>query len=575
MNACLMKYSVILAIFGSLLASISIASAAMFSLEVVKPSTGPDDPGTLQIVFEESDQNYAFFNGGLHLQVSSSISGVIKLLGADVINHDDRWSVGIVRDVDDDSIGSIFAASVLTPGLMGTGKRPFAEIQYSLIGSGPTELLIEAGGEDPVVEGPLGEISHLVNSRGFCVGDCSPDYTPTVINLGENWAQKRPHFYPPPPTPVVVPDPVPPPSVTLSKAANFSFDIVEPSTGPDDIGTLRIVFEEDDQNYAFFNGGLHLQVSSSTSGVIKLHGGEVINGDDRWSVGTVSDVDDDSIGSIFAASVLTPGLTGEGPRTFAEIHYSLIGSGSTELLIEAGGEDPVVEGPLGEISHLVNSHGFCLGDCSPDYTPTVINLGENWAFKSDLLYPPSPEVTVPAPDLNPPVVENQPPVNTPEVSHVPETPVHYEPVDEELLVILPDEDVTPEIPMEYPQVIEIEQPIHYFPSWQLTPIYSIVNGVITQINTVNGETTSVLGSWTPRPFINTNGLESVADNLMLQLYGRQLTTHSAHSFFVDFAAYDSNMPMALDLSGATLPEPSMILLVCSSAVSLVLRRRVA
>jgi hypothetical protein len=582
--------------------------AGQFTLEIVQPSTGPDHQGTLRVMYHDEDDNFSFYNGGLHLQLSSSVGGVIKFHGGEIINSDERWAVAYVRDVADNSIGNLFAASLLTPGLTGTGSRIFADFQYSLIGSGSTELIIDAGGEDPVVEGPLGDIAHHVSSRGLCMGDCLPDYSPTVLNLGESWAQKS-VVENPPPTPVIVPAPIHvpasshPPIASNPNAAKFSFEIVKPSTGPDDPGTLQIVFEEGDENYAFFNGGLHLQVSSSNSGVIKFLGGEVFNDDDRWSVGTVRDVEDNSIGNLLAASVMTPGLVGVGPRTFAQIQYSLIGSGSTELLIEAGGEDPVVEGPLGEISHLVYSHGFCLGDCLPDYTPTVLNLGENWAQKRDLINPPPPAIPIPAPVWNPPVVvspedfeleEDVPPSyyepeeSTPPLADDTSTPdpdswFPGETVNDSPLVVTPVEILAPDTEIEdagvvdtdSPVVIEIEQPNFDITYWQVIPVFSVVDGVVVQINTADGSVMPVVDSWFTRRNDFTGRLKSISEDIIANLRAQIIKTQTTSMFDLDVTHFGTTGILAFSSSGTTVPEPSGFFLALASAAAILMRRRLA
>jgi hypothetical protein len=357
--------------------------------------------------------------------------------------------------------------------------------------------------------------------------------------------------------------------VTLScEAGLFTLEIVQPSTGPDHLGTLRVMYHDEDDNFSFYNGGLHLQLSSSVGGVIKFHGGEIINSDERWAAAYVRDVADNSIGNLFAASLLTPGLTGTGSRIFADFQYSLIGSGSTELIIDAGGEDPVVEGRLGDIAHRVSSRGLCLGDCLPEHTPTVLNLGESWSQKRALLNPP-PAPEVPGPVLNPPVVENPPPAKSPEIPVVPELPEPLEQVDDGPLVITPEEVFIPEPSTEDPEIIEIEQPIIDFSSWQFTPIFTIVDGAVIRINS-NGETTALLDSLTPRPFLGTSRLEGVA-----QLLSFRHGVLSNLSFFMDIAASDSDIAFAFDSSRTAVPEPSGFFLAIASTAAILMRRRLA
>lgn len=173
------------------------AEAGLFSLEIADRALEPGDEGTLRIVYEDGDENFSFFNGGLHLNLRSSTPGVIKFLDAEILNFDERWTIAIADQITDDQVGRLFAASIMTQGLAGTSPRTFAEIKYSLVGPGSTELLVDIGGEDPLVEGPLGEISALVNSRGLCLGECVTNAMPSEINLGDSWAQLKEQMYPP------------------------------------------------------------------------------------------------------------------------------------------------------------------------------------------------------------------------------------------------------------------------------------------------------------------------------------------------------------------------------------------
>lgn len=392
--------------------------------------------------------------------------------------------------------------------------------------------------------------------------------------------------------------------VTLScEAGQFTLEIVQPSTGPDNFGTLRVMYHDEDDNFSFYNGGLHLQLSSSVGGVIKLHGGEIINSDERWAAAYVRDVADDSIGNLFAASLLTPGLTGTGSRIFADFQYSLIGSGSTELIIDAGGEDPVVEGPLGDIAHHVSSRGLCLGDCLPEHTPTVLNLGESWAQKRALLNSPPPAIPIPAPVWNPPVVvspedfkleEDVPPSyyepeeSTPPLADDTSTPdpgswFPGETVNDSPLVVTPVEILAPDTEIEdsgvfdtdSPVVIEIEQPNFDITYWQVIPVFSVVDGVVVQINTADGSVTPVVDSWFTRRDDFTGRLKSISEHIIANLRAQVIKTQTTSTFDLDAIHFGTTGMLAFSSSGTTVPEPSGFFLTIASTAAILMRRRLA
>jgi hypothetical protein len=81
---------------------------------------GPKTPGSsgvLQILFDTLPENYTFMNGGIDLELLSSNPGVIQFTGATVINGDGRWAAAVTHNLSADRVGSLFGASVLTPGL--------------------------------------------------------------------------------------------------------------------------------------------------------------------------------------------------------------------------------------------------------------------------------------------------------------------------------------------------------------------------------------------------------------------------------------------------------------------------
>ena len=206
-TTCPLRYIVALLFLAAVAPS---TRAGLFSLDIVEPATHPGDEGLLRIMYEDADDNYSFFNGGLHLKLTSSAPGVINFKDATILNDDHRWTFALADQISDNEIGRLFAASILTNGLAGSGRRTFAEVKYSLAGTGSTNLMVDIGGEDPVVEGSLGDISHRIGSRGLCVGECTLSTPPMEINLGESWTRLREQMYPPLPQPPgpVVPSPV-------------------------------------------------------------------------------------------------------------------------------------------------------------------------------------------------------------------------------------------------------------------------------------------------------------------------------------------------------------------------------
>jgi hypothetical protein len=197
-------------ILAVLLSSVGFhAQAGLFSLEIVEPATTAGDIGTLQILYHGEEENLSFAVGGLDLKLTSSTAGVIKFLDAHVVNDSEQWDIAVARQTTDNEVGELFAASIFSPGLA-PGSQVFAEVKYSLLGSGYTDLLLDVGGEDPLYQGDRGDVSGYVRSRGLCVGDCDPTRAPTEINLGDSWAVLREQLYAPPVIPSPQPDPVTP-----------------------------------------------------------------------------------------------------------------------------------------------------------------------------------------------------------------------------------------------------------------------------------------------------------------------------------------------------------------------------
>ncbi len=422
-----MKYCWLLALQATICATIllcftPITKGALFSVEVAEPALQFGDIGTLRVIYDGGLENYSFEQGGLDLKLTSSNPGVIKFLDAEILN-DGRWEIANTFGITDDSIGRMFAASIFTPGLAGTGPRVFAEIKYTVAGSGGTDVLLDVAGEDPLVHGPLGDVSNSVFSRGACVGDCLPGSSPVEINLGESWARLKAEMYAQPvqhqPLPPIPPQPQPPNPVGNPPVVNepvgpeglspegptvpgmFSLEIVEQALEFGDTGKLRVIYNGGTANHAFENGGIGLKLTSSNPGVIKFTDAEILNDDQRWLIAAARGIGDDAVAELFAMSLFTPGLAGTGPQIFAEIEYSLLGPGFTDLALDIQGEDPLVDNSVGDVSSGILSRGTCLGECLGS-SPVEIDLGESWArLKAEIYAPP----VFPQPPVAPPVVE--------------------------------------------------------------------------------------------------------------------------------------------------------------------------
>ena len=125
------------------------------------------------------------------MRLSSSNAGVIKFLDARVYNDDDRWDIAVAREITDNEIGNLFTASIFSPGLAPGGPQIFAEVKYSRLGSGFTDVMLDVGGEDPLYQGDRGDVASYVRSRGICLGECTTGAAPAEINLGDSWARLK------------------------------------------------------------------------------------------------------------------------------------------------------------------------------------------------------------------------------------------------------------------------------------------------------------------------------------------------------------------------------------------------
>lgn len=357
---------------------------------------------------------------------------------------------------------------------------------------------------------------------------------------------------------------------TLVHAGTFSLEIVEPANGVGEVGILRIIYDGD---YTFENGGLDLKLSNDTPGVIKFLDASIINNDDRWVVASTSGLSDDSINHFNAASLLTTGLAGNGSRIFAEVTYSLLGNGSTNLLLDIGGQDPVVHGPLGDVSADVYSRSLCLGDCLPNAEARVINLGDSWAALQESLNPP-PVVVPQNPVVNiPPVVE--PPVlaePTPQEPIWEEPPLKTPPSDNSN-PRGPDGDVFIYIPptVELPHVDlpPLEIVFGSLPSfWQrhFTDISDFVLGTPV----FGGGLVAWEESLVPRINLSNNG--SLRNLIIDSAGGLVLQTYDSNSLsasdFMAFTSAQGNLRINL-----TVPEPSGLVLAASVLVGISLSRR--
>ncbi len=593
MNAgCSMKTFFVL--FISCLAYFSAsARAGIFSLEIVEPALQLGDQGILRVLYDGGLKNYSFEQGGLDLRLNSTNPGIIKFLDAEILNEG-RWEVTVANQIGDDTVGRLFAASLFTPGLAGAGPRTFAEIRYSLVGTGHTELLLEAGGEDPAVHGPLGDISHNVLTRGVCIGGCLPGTQPADINLGESWARLREQLYGPPvkqpqptqpvwnepielfphepvtnsPNPVEAPPIQTQPSVpTATRPGVFSLEVVEPALQYGDKGRLRVMYDGGSEDYSFANGGIWLKLTSSNPGVISFSDAQVFNDDERWAFATARGLTADSIDELLAFSVLTPGMTGIGPQVFAEIEYSRLGSGFTDLVLDVQGDDPLVDGAFGDVSGNLLSRGACLGECLPGHQPVEINLGESWAHLREQMYPTVPYQPPVVPVPNDPV-PNDPVPNDP----VTENPLPTDPLGEEPA---PNEPV-PSDPVE----IEIQNPIVYFPEidytaikmdWLTFPVWSVIdiqewkNSEFLIVE--NTELFSRNGSL--RHLIDEISLAYTFGNgtVALGYDGNGTIAYNALSMMAAAAASMNSSP------NLTVPEPTSLVLSTCSLICLMLRRR--
>ncbi|WP_197530451.1 PEP-CTERM sorting domain-containing protein [Bythopirellula polymerisocia] len=162
--------------------------AALFSVQVTQPALEVGDTGILQILYDSEPDNFTFANGGISLNLSSSRQGVIQFTAAQVNNDKENWALVVARDISSDSVGELRAFSVLTPGFVESGTQLFAQIEYTLLGTGFTELSIDVEGEDPLYDGTEGDVSSNVFAQGLCLGECNGVELPERINLGERLA---------------------------------------------------------------------------------------------------------------------------------------------------------------------------------------------------------------------------------------------------------------------------------------------------------------------------------------------------------------------------------------------------
>jgi hypothetical protein len=118
---------------------------------------------------------------------------------------------------------------------------------------------------------------------------------------------------------------------------------------PGSTGILQILFNTAPDNFNFRFGGIWLELSSSTPGVIEFTGATVINGG-RWNGGAeTQDLSDNQVGGLSGVSVGSPGLPSGPGVVFAEISYNVIGGPglSTEFSLRVL-EDGLYHGEGGE-----------------------------------------------------------------------------------------------------------------------------------------------------------------------------------------------------------------------------------
>jgi hypothetical protein len=344
-----------------------------------------------------------------------------------------------------------------------------------------------------------------------------------------------------------------------ANAGLFSLEIVEPATGAGDIGTLQILYHGEEENLSFAVGGLDLKLSSSTAGVIKFLDAEVINDDGRWDVALARDISDNEISDLFTASLFTPGLAPGGPQVFAEVKYSLVGAGHTELLLDVGGEDPLYQGDRGDVASYVRSRGLCIGDCDPTVTPTEINLGDTWAVLKEQLYTPS----VPS---NPQQPTPATPTPTDPVIDVP--PIAYEPQPIDPADPEPVNDPPVDIPVDLTNGLTTEIEIEIDPEWFNFGNFRWVyyGSTIDVINFPHLETTGleiVYLSTDPNVWqLSSIATTNFAASNVLQL--NQLRTQLLASTM----AFDSLAGL-----GSTIPEPHSFALAALASLGLLYRHR--
>ncbi|TWU28216.1 PEP-CTERM sorting domain-containing protein [Bythopirellula polymerisocia] len=114
-------------------------------------------------------------------------------------------------------------------------------------------------------------------------------------------------------------------------------------------GLLDIVYDPAPQGASFQNGGLGLQLTSGTPGVIEFTSAEVLNPAGRWTAVQAS-FGADAASPLNGFSVGSPGLPTGATSIYAQVGYKVLAAGSTLLSIGVQGEDPIFDGSQGDLS---------------------------------------------------------------------------------------------------------------------------------------------------------------------------------------------------------------------------------
>jgi hypothetical protein len=142
-----------------------------------------------------------------------------------------------------------------------------------------------------------------------------------------------------------------------AQAASFSIsgagNLPEGATS----GTLDILWTPSN-GITFANGGVALEVVSSTPGVIKFTSATVLNPSGRWSAVLNPAPDADKVPGLDGFSVGSPGLPGTGDSViYAQVGYEVLGPGTTQLSLNTHGEDALWDGAQNDVTDMTQLLG--------------------------------------------------------------------------------------------------------------------------------------------------------------------------------------------------------------------------